>query len=91
MIRKSAIRNPQSLPALVVACLLILLGCATAPPQHPSRVELAGARNLRDLGGYSTIDGRQIKKGLLYRSDHLKRVTRERSFPAIRNHLAGGC
>jgi protein-tyrosine phosphatase len=76
MIRKSAIRNPQSLPALVVACLLILLGCATAPPQHPSRVELAGARNLRDLGGYSTIDGRQIKKGLLYRSDHLKRVSR---------------
>jgi protein-tyrosine phosphatase len=73
---KSEIRNPRPLPALVVACLLILLGCATAPPQHPSRVELAGARNLRDLGGYSTIDGRQIKKGLLYRSDHLKRVSR---------------
>ncbi len=72
---RSAIRNPKSLPALVVACLFILLGCATAPPQHPSRVELAGARNLRDLGGYSTIDGRQIKKGLLYRSDHLKRVS----------------
>jgi protein-tyrosine phosphatase len=69
-------RNPQSLTVLVVACLLILLGCATAPPQHPSRVELAGARNLRDLGGYSTIDGRHIKKGVLYRSDHLKRVSR---------------
>jgi protein-tyrosine phosphatase len=52
------------------------LGCAAAPPQHPSRIELAGARNLRDLGGYSTIDGRQIKKGVLYRSDHLKRVSR---------------
>jgi hypothetical protein len=74
---QSAIYNPhQSLPVLVVACLLILLGCATAPPQHPNRVELAGARNLRDLGGYSTIDGRQIKKGMLYRSDHLKRVSR---------------
>jgi protein-tyrosine phosphatase len=73
---QSEIRNLQSLPALLIACLLILLGCATAPPQHPSRVELAGARNLRDLGGYSTIDGRQIKKGLLYRSDHLKRVSR---------------
>ena len=73
---RSAIRGPRSLPAVVVACLLILLGCATAPPQHPNRVELAGARNLRDLGGYSTIDGRQIKKGLLYRSDHLKRVSR---------------
>ena len=74
---QSAIRNPQSLPVLIVAALLILLGCATAPPQHPSRVELAGARNLRDLGGYRTIDGRQIKKGLLYRSDHLKRVRRQ--------------
>jgi protein-tyrosine phosphatase len=74
--RAGAIRNPRFLPALVVACLLILLGCATAPPQHPRRVELAGARNLRDLGGYSTIDGRQIKKGLLYRSDKLKRVSR---------------
>ena len=73
---QSAIRNPKSLSALVVTALLILLGCATAPPQHPSRVELAGARNLRDLGGYSTIDGRQIKKGMLYRSDHLKRVSR---------------
>ena len=62
---------------LVIAALLILLGCATAPPQHPNRVELAGARNLRDLGGYSTIDGRQIKKGMLYRSDHLKRVRRQ--------------
>ncbi len=74
---QSAIYNPhQSLPVLVVAALLLLLGCATAPPQHPNRVELAGARNLRDLGGYSTIDGRQIKKGMLYRSDHLKRVRR---------------
>ena len=62
---------------LVITALLILLGCSTAPPQHPSRVELAGARNLRDLGGYSTIDGRQIKKGVLYRSDHLKRVRRQ--------------
>ena len=79
---KSAIRNPRSLPALVVVCLLILLGCATAPPQHPNRLELAGARNLRDLGGYSTIDGRQIKKGMLYRSDHPKRV-RKRHVEAV--------
>ena len=75
-------RNLQSLPALVVACLFILLGCATAPPQHPNRLELAGARNLRDLGGYSTMDGRQIKKGMLYRTDHPKRV-RKRDVEAV--------
>jgi protein-tyrosine phosphatase len=81
---QSAIRNPQSaiynphqsLPALVVACLLILLGCAAVPPQHPSRIELGGSRNLRDLGGYSTVDGREIKKGVLYRSDHLSKITK---------------
>ena len=78
---RSAIRNPQSLPVLVAA-LLLLLGCATAPPQHPNRLELAGARNLRDLGGYSTIDGRQIKKGMLYRMDHPKRA-RERDVEAV--------
>ena len=79
---QSALRNPKSLPALIVAALLLLLGCATPPPQHPNRVELARSRNLRDLGGYSTIDGRQIKKEMLYRSDHLKRV-RKRHAEAV--------
>ncbi|NIQ88825.1 MAG: tyrosine-protein phosphatase [Deltaproteobacteria bacterium] len=79
---RSTIRNPKSLPAFIVVVLLLLLGCATAPPQHPNRLELAGARNLRDLGGYSTIDGRQIKKGMLYRMDHPKRA-RERDVEAV--------
>jgi len=61
---------------LVIAALLILLGCAAAPPQHPSRVELGGSRNLRDLGGYRTVDGKEIKKGVLYRSDHLSKITK---------------
>jgi protein-tyrosine phosphatase len=76
MIPNSAIRDPKSLPTLVVAALLILVGCAAAPPQHPSRIELGGSRNLRDLGGYSTVDGREIKKGVLYRSDHLSKITK---------------
>ena len=61
---------------LVTAALLILLGCAAAPPQHPKRIEVTGSRNLRDLGGYSTMDGRRIKKGVLYRSDHLDKITK---------------
>jgi len=60
---------------LVIAALLILLGCAAAP-QHPSRIEVTGSRNLRDLGGYRTLDGREIKKGVLYRSDHLSKITK---------------
>jgi protein-tyrosine phosphatase len=61
---------------LVIAALLILLGCAAAPPQHPSRIELGGSRNLRDLGGYRTMDGREIKQGVIYRSDHLSKITK---------------
>jgi len=83
MVRKSAIRDPQSairnarsLPALAVVVLLILLGCAAAPPQHPKRIEITGSRNLRDLGGYTTMKGKVIKKGVLYRSDHLSRITK---------------
>lgn len=59
---------------VIVAFLLILLGCAA--PQHPSRIEVTGSRNLRDLGGYHTMDGREIKKGVLYRSDHLGQISK---------------
>jgi protein-tyrosine phosphatase len=35
---------------------------------HARVVALAGSRNLRDLGGYPTTDGRRVKTGLLFRS-----------------------
>lgn len=34
------------------------------------RLPIAGARNLRDLGGYATIDGRRVRRGLVYRCGH---------------------
>ena len=49
----------------VVVALIILVGCAAAPPHHPSRIEVAGSRNLRDLGGYRTMDGKEVSKGFL--------------------------
>ena len=62
---------------LVIAALFILLGCAAAPPKHPSRIEVTGSRNLRDLGGYRTMDGKEVKNGVLYRSDHLDQITKK--------------
>ncbi len=39
------------------------------------RLPLLGAVNFRDLGGHVTSDHRLIKKGLVFRSDHLSRLT----------------
>ena len=41
------------------------------------RVRLRGAHNVRDIGGYKTIDGRLVKRGLLYRADGLHRLTQK--------------
>jgi protein-tyrosine phosphatase len=38
-------------------------------------VELEGATNFRDLGGYLTKDGRRIKRGLIFRAGMLSRLT----------------
>jgi protein-tyrosine phosphatase len=35
------------------------------------RIALSGVRNFRDLGGYRTVDGHMIRRGLLYRSANL--------------------
>lgn len=36
-----------------------------------------GAFNLRDMGGYSTVDGRRVKRGVLYRSGTMAMLTEE--------------
>ncbi len=57
----------------VLVAIVLLAGatCATPPPEHPSRVDVSAARNFRDLGGYAAVEGLHVKKGLLYRSDHI--------------------
>jgi protein-tyrosine phosphatase len=39
------------------------------------KLQLAGAANFRDLGGNPTIDSRLVKRGLVFRSDHLSRLS----------------
>ncbi|MFC8001989.1 tyrosine-protein phosphatase [Streptomyces olivaceus] len=44
------------------------------PSTEPS---LTGVRNLRDLGGLPTEDGRRVRQGVLFRSGHLAHATAE--------------
>src|ERR1700730_5632415 len=39
------------------------------------RLPLEGAKNFRDLGGYRTSNGRYVRWGLVYRSNHLVNLT----------------
>jgi protein-tyrosine phosphatase len=41
----------------------------------PRAIALHGASNFRDLGGYWTADGRRVRLGRVYRSDHLAGLT----------------
>ena len=44
--------------------------------QHPERAwHLQGATNFRDLGGYVGFEGRSVRWGRLFRSDHLAALT----------------
>ena len=50
---------------------------STEPPQvrPPYVIELAGASNLRDVGGYRTTDGQMVRRGLVFRSAALAHLT----------------
>jgi len=52
--------------------LAMALGVASAEP-----IILEGQPNFRDIGGYKTSDGRTVKKGVVYRSGELPRLTDE--------------
>ncbi len=42
-----------------------------------STAMLQGASNFRDLGGYRNADGRRVRRGQIFRSDHLAGLTPE--------------
>ncbi|MFD1815644.1 tyrosine-protein phosphatase [Rhodococcus gannanensis] len=45
------------------------------PPPSAAAIRLDGARNFRDIGGYTTTDGRTVRSGLVYRSNKLSTLT----------------
>jgi len=78
--RALLIGGPGSFVAIVLAIGSIPRGplVITPPPAdaEPGRwVHIEGAANTRDAGGYPTRDGRFVKRGMIYRSAKLNRLT----------------
>jgi protein-tyrosine phosphatase len=79
-------RGASAIARWIAACGLLLLACGggepadrrVVPAELPAearaeqrRLPLDGAHNARDLGGYRTVDGGNLRWGRLYRSDAL--------------------
>lgn len=73
-----------ALYAALAATLLFMLGVSinvfAATPEQRALIErhlipMDGGRNFRDLGGYQTDDGKQVKSGLLFRSGVLHHLS----------------
>jgi protein-tyrosine phosphatase len=45
------------------------------PTPVPTPFTLQGASNFRDLGGYLTAGGQRVRRGQVFRSDHLAGLT----------------
>ena len=48
-----------------------------APAGAERLLDVPGVRNLRDVGGFATADGRRVRSGLLYRSGSLSELSPE--------------
>lgn len=48
---------------------------STDEPAGPAWLDLAGAANVRDVGGLPTVDGRRTRSGVLVRADNLQGLT----------------
>lgn len=55
------------------------------------RIPFSQAVNFRDIGGCTTSDHRIVKRGLVYRSDHLSRLTQEDQQLLQRLHVKVVC
>ena len=58
-----------------IGCLIV--GCCSQAYADDRHVPLDGQPNFRDVGGYKTEDGKKVKRGLVFRSGELPRLTDE--------------
>jgi protein-tyrosine phosphatase len=65
-----ASRAPRP-PRIDPVSLIVPLNADARIPLDPDVPALEGAVNFRDLGGYRTLDGRVVRRGLVYRSGEL--------------------
>ncbi|MBQ5793797.1 MAG: tyrosine-protein phosphatase [Clostridia bacterium] len=49
----------------------------TTESEYPRFIKLDGVSNVRDIGGYVTLDGKVVKQGLAFRSAHLDGITEQ--------------
>jgi len=59
----------------VAAALVAMASSAKAQAPSPHIIPLQGQSNFRDLGGYTTADGRRVKPGVIFRSGELSNLT----------------
>jgi protein-tyrosine phosphatase len=60
---------------LLICGLSLCLSPALAEENgHKRVIALKGTQNTRDIGGYETTDGRQVRWGVIFRSDKLSRL-----------------
>jgi protein-tyrosine phosphatase len=70
---------------LLVLTTIIAVGCdvesnrtntlSSSTDTHPRQIALDGQSNFRDIGGYTTVDGRSVKWGEVYRSGELQKLS----------------
>lgn len=61
---------------MLVLTSTLLAVFAQAPSMADAhRLDLQGAYNFRDMGGYKTTDGKTVKRGMIYRSEALAQLT----------------
>ena len=58
---------------------------------HTRSLQLSGASNFRDLGGYTGHEGRTVRWRKLFRSDHLAALTQDDMVELSRHGLARVC